>query len=58
MLLSFTFIVRLLTTSDGDFPEIASNLRKEWSKWDIISRILVRVGADARTSGMFYKLFM
>ena len=40
--------------ADNDWPMVVRNLRWAWKKWDQMTHLLGREGADARMSGMFY----
>ena len=53
---SFKFLVRVLTALDDDWLAVVTNLMKAQRKWDRMSRILGREGADTRTSRTFYKV--
>ena len=39
---------------DDDWPEVVQNLQKEHQKWVRMSRVLIREGVYARTSGSIY----
>ena len=51
----FKSLGRMLTALDDDWPAVAVNMSNSWRRWEWISRILVREGADPRASGTFYK---
>ena len=50
---SFKYLGRVLSDSDNNCMTVALNLRKEWKKWDLLSRVLVWEGADAWALGVF-----
>ena len=52
---SFTYLGRVMTAGDDDWPAVAGNLKKARRSWGRLSRILGREGATARISGMFFK---
>ena len=51
----FKYLGRMLKALDDDWPAVAVNMSKAWRRWEWISRILGREGADPQTSGTFYK---
>ena len=51
----FTYLGRVMTAGDDDWPAVAGNLKKAWKSWGRLSRILGREGATARISGTFFK---
>ena len=52
---SFKYLGRVLTASNNDWLAVLSNLRKDRWKWERFYRIWGQDGADAWTSGTFYK---
>ena len=52
---TFKYLGRIVSSTDSDWPALKKNLTKARQRWAMISRVLVRDGADARISGMFYK---
>ena len=52
---SFRYLGRPLSYLDSDQPAMYRALTKARQRWGMLSRLLVREGADARVSGMFYK---
>ena len=51
----FKYLGRVFTVSYGNCPEVVENLWKARSRWSQLSSILVREGADPRTSVFSYK---
>ena len=51
----FTYLGRLMTAGDDDWPAVAGNLAKARRSWGRLQRILGREGATARISGAFFK---
>ena len=51
----FDYIGCILTVLDNDWLEVMGNLWKAPKKWESLSRILVKKGADACMPGTFYK---
>ena len=47
---SFTYLGRVMTAGDDDWPAVAGNLIKAWRSWGRLSRILGREGATANRS--------
>ena len=45
---------RVLETEDDDWPSVVRNLRRSRQKWEWLTHILIREGADAQTSGQIY----
>ena len=54
MVTSFHYLGLILTMADDYLPEVIGNFQKSRRSWSHLSRILVREGVDARTSGIFY----
>jgi hypothetical protein len=52
---AFSYLGRLTTNTDNDWPAVYKNLKKARAKWAMITKILVRDNASPRISGMFYK---
>ena len=50
----FRYLGRVLTKTDGDWPEVAGNLKKSRVTWGRLARILGREGADPKVSRNFY----
>ena len=50
----FTYLGRVMTAGDDDWPEVAGNLKKARKSWGRLRRILGREGATARISGAFF----
>ena len=42
---SFTYLGRVMTAGDDDWPAVAGNLKKARRSWGWLSRILMREGA-------------
>ena len=40
--------------ADDNWPAVVNNLQREQQKWARLTRVLIREGADARTSGQIY----
>ena len=51
---SLKYLGQILTAADENWPAVIINLRKTRQKWAQMKRVLVREGADARTSGQIY----
>ena len=51
---SFKYLGGVLSNEDNDWPEVVRNLWRAWQKWERLTRVLSRGGADARTSGQIY----
>ena len=51
---SFKYLRRVLAAEDNNWPEVVRNLRCTRQKWERLTRILSREGADSRTSGPTY----
>ena len=51
----FTYLGRVMTAGDDDWPEVVGNLKKARKSWGRLRRILGREGATARISGAFLK---
>ena len=51
----FTYLGRVMTAGDNDWPAVAGNLAKARRSWGRLRRILGREGATARISGAFFK---
>ena len=43
----FKYLVRILSTSDEDFPELVHNLSNVRKKWVWLSRVMGKKGSDA-----------
>ena len=52
---AFKYLVRILTATDYDWPEVVSNLWKSWKNWERMMSILVREVAYVRISGTFFE---
>ena len=52
---AFKYLDRILSSVDCDWTEVVVNLRKARKKWARMSRILGQEGANAQTSGTFFK---
>ena len=52
---SFNYIVRILTASYYNFPEVVGNLQKSWKKWARMLRVLVREGGICGCRGTLFK---
>ena len=50
----FSYLGRILTSTDNDWPAVARNLRKARVTWGRLARILGREGADSKVSRNFY----
>ena len=55
MVLSFKYLGKVLSVSDGDSTAVVQNLTKAKRVWQRMSRILVREGARPRVSVFFFK---
>ena len=53
---AFKYLVWIISSHESDWPEIVTNIHKNWDKWVRISRILVRKGADISVLGNFYRV--
>ena len=51
----FTYLGRVMTAGDDDWPAVAENLAKARRSWGRLQRILRREGATPRVSGSFFK---
>ena len=51
----FTYLGRVMTAGDDDWPEVAGNLAKAQKSWGRMQGILRREGAMPRISGNFFK---
>ena len=51
----FTYLGRVMTVGDDDWPAVAGNLSKARRSWGKLQRILGREGATARIPGAFFK---
>ena len=51
----FTYLGRLLTEGDDDWPAVTGNLAKARKSWGRMQGILRREGATKRISGNFFK---
>ena len=50
----FKYLGRVIYSSKNDWLEVVHNLRKVWSNWARLLRVLRREMEDARTLEMFY----
>ena len=50
----FTYLGRVITEGDDDWPAVAGNLAKVWKSWGRLQGILRREGATKRVSGTFF----
>ena len=50
----FSYLGRVMTNTDDDWPAVAGNLRKARVSWGRLTRILGREGADPKVSRSFY----
>ena len=50
----FTYLGRVMTAGDDDWPAIAGNLNKARRSWGRLQRIFKRERATARISGSFF----
>ena len=51
----FTYLGRVMTAGDDDWPAVAGNLAKARRSWGRLQRILSMEGATPRVSGSFFK---
>ena len=51
----FTYLGRVMTAGDDNWPAVAGNLQKAQRSWGRLQRILRREGATPRISGYFFK---
>ena len=51
----FTYLGRVMTAGDDDWPAVAGNLAKARKSWGRLQGILRREGATSRISGSFFK---
>ena len=51
---SFKYLWRFLLALYNNWPAMVRNLRRVRQKWEILSRVLGREGADARNMGRIY----
>ena len=51
----FTYLGRVMTAGDDDWPAVAGNLNKARRIWGRLQMILGREGATSRISGSFFK---
>ena len=54
----FTYLGRVMTAGDDDWPAVAGNLAKARKSWGRMQEILRREGATPRISGNFFKAFV
>ena len=52
---TFNYLERVMTMSNNDWEAAVNNMILERKNWVQFSSILVWEGADARTSGTFFK---
>ena len=50
----FKYLGRVLAEEDNDCPEVVRNLSRARQKYVRLNRLLIREGADDRTSGQIY----
>ena len=51
----FTYLGRVMTAGDDDWPAVAGNLAQARKSWGRLQRILSREDATPRISGSFFK---
>ena len=51
----FTYLGRVMTAGDDNWPAVAGNLKKARRSWGRLQRILRKEGATPRISGSFFK---
>ena len=51
----FTYLGRVMTAGDDNWPAVAGNLAKARRSWGRLQRILRREGVTPRISGSFFK---
>ena len=51
----FTYLGRVMTAGDDDWPAVAGDLAKARKSWGRLQGILRREGATPRISGKFFK---
>ena len=51
----YTYLGRVMTAGDDDWPAVAGNLAKARNSWGRMKGILRREGATTRISGNFFK---
>ena len=51
----FTYLGRVMTAGDDDWPAVAGNLNKARRSWGRLQRIMRREGATPHISGSFFK---
>ena len=51
----FTYLGRVMTAGDDNWPAVAGNLQKARRSWGRLQRILRREGATPRISGSLFK---
>ena len=51
---SFKYLGRVILAADDDWPAVVNNLQISWRKWVRLTRVLIREGVDAWTSGQIY----
>ena len=51
----FTYLGRVMTAGDDDWPAVAGNLAKAQERWGRLQGILIREGATPWISGTFFK---
>ena len=47
-------MVQVLATEDDDCPSVVRNIRHDRQKWELLTRILIREGADYKSPGQIY----
>ena len=50
----FSYLRRLLTATEDDWPVVAGNIRKSRVSWGRLARVLGRERADPKVSWIFY----
>ena len=50
----FQYLGQTLSSTDDDWPAVEQNLWRDHKNWGRMEKMLVREGADKRTTGRFY----
>ena len=44
---SFKYLGRVLLAADDNWPAVSHNICRAWQKWEWLSRVFIREGADS-----------
>ena len=51
----FTYLKRKIAYNNSDWAAVYQNLRKVWSQWRMISRVMEKTGSTVWARGNMYK---